>query len=167
MHKKQWLVIGIAVLSTACTKDAKSILGSAQSAMGNPKSIQYSGTGMNAFFGQALTAGHEWPRRDLESFSAAVNYAQKSARLQLVFKEEVFGGRQQNFEVNGDRAWTVGVNGANPQLAAAEERQLQIWMTPHGFLRAALASGDATARAQTENGHKVNVVSFTAMGKFK
>ena len=96
--------------------------------MGDVKTVQFSGTGMNAFFGQALTAGKEWPRRDLESFSEAYNLDQKSAKLELVFKNPaVFGGQRQNAEVNGDKAWAVLANGnANPQLASAEERQLQI-----------------------------------------
>jgi glyoxylase-like metal-dependent hydrolase (beta-lactamase superfamily II) len=143
------------------------VLQDAQKAIGNPQSVQFSGTGVNAFFGQALTAGKEWPRRDLESASGAINFDQKSARLELVFKNEVFGGRRQNSEVNGDKSWTVGPNGAVPQLAAAEERQLQIWMTPHGFLRAALAASDATVGAAMRNGNKVNFVSFTALNKFK
>src|SRR5262245_22181688 len=40
-------------------------------------------------------------------------------------------------------------------------------MTPHGFLKAGLASGNATAKSKTENGRKVNVVSFTTMNEFK
>jgi len=122
---------------------------------------------MNGFFGQALTAGKEWPRRDLESVTGAISYEQKSASLELVFKQQVFGGQRQNTEVNGDKAWTVGPDGPVPQLASAEERQLQIWMTPHGFIRAAMAAGNATVKSRTENGKKVNVVSFTAMNKFK
>ncbi|MBX7199131.1 MAG: MBL fold metallo-hydrolase [Rhodospirillaceae bacterium] len=157
-----------AVLFTApaMAQDAKAVIAKAQAAMGNPATLQYAGTGMNAFFGQALTAGQEWPRRPLESMTAAVNYDQKAATLGLVFKNPVFGGQRQNTFVNGDRAWNIGPNGPSPQLAAAEERQLQIWMTPHGFLRAAAAS-NATATSRTEGGAKVDVVSFIAMNKFK
>lgn len=165
--KQLRIVTGLYFAATVCAQDAKTVLENAQKAMGNPQSVQFSGTGVNAFFGQALTAGKEWPRRDLESASGAIDFERKSARLELVFKNEVFGGRRQNSEVNGDKSWTVGPNGAVPQLAAAEERQLQIWMTPHGFLRAALAASDATVSAAVRNGNKVNFVSFTAMNKFK
>ena len=112
--------------------------------MGNPSSIQYSGTGMNAFFGQALTAGEAWPRRELSSYTRTINYDQRSAREELNFAQPAFGGQQQNTQVNGDKAWNVGPNGPAPQLAAAEERQLHIWLTPHGFLKGALAAGNAT-----------------------
>jgi glyoxylase-like metal-dependent hydrolase (beta-lactamase superfamily II) len=153
----------IAILLLAGTPmlaaDAASILRDARKALGTPHSIRYSGSGMNAFFGQALTAGKPWPRRELESFTLAINYDQKSLREDLVFRNEVFGGRRQNLNVNGDRAWTVGTNGAAPQLAAADERQLWIWMTPHGFVQAGLAAPDATVRGR--------VVTFTAPGNHK
>jgi glyoxylase-like metal-dependent hydrolase (beta-lactamase superfamily II) len=163
-----WLAAGLSIAATLYAADAKTVLENAQKAIGNPQSVQFSGTGMNAFFGQALSAGKEWPRRDLESFTGAINFQQKSSRIELNFKNPVFGGQRQNAEVNGDKAWTVAPNGtANPQLAAAEERQLMIWMTPHGFVDAALAAGNATVKSRSENGKKVNVVSFTAMNKFK
>src|SRR5215468_1564816 len=93
MQKKHLLVVVLGLVTSACAKDANSVLNSAQSAMGNPKSIQYSGTGMNAFFGQALTAGKEWPRRDLTSVKGGVNFDQKSATIELNFKQPVFGGQ--------------------------------------------------------------------------
>ena len=163
MEKKLWLAIGLALATTACTKDANGVLRSAESAMGSLKSIQYSGTGAAPFFGQALTAGKEWPRRELTSYTRTVNYDQKSAKDELVFKEQVFGGQQQNTEVNGDKAWNVGPNGAAPQLATAEERQLLIWLTPHGFVKGALAAGNATLKPGTDGGQ---MVTFTALGKY-
>lgn len=159
-------MVAVMCAAPAMAQDAKAVIARAQAAMGNPAALQYTGTGMNAFFGQALTAGEEWPRRPLESMTAAVNYDQKAATLGLVFKNPVFGGQRQNTFVNGDKAWNIGPNGPNPQLAAAEERQLQIWMTPHGFLRAAAAS-NPTVTSRTEGNAKVDVVSFTALNKFK
>jgi glyoxylase-like metal-dependent hydrolase (beta-lactamase superfamily II) len=49
-----------------------------------------------------------------------------------------------------------------PQPAAAAERMLQIWLTPHGFLKAALAN-KATIR-RVDDGTEV---SFTMDGKYK
>jgi glyoxylase-like metal-dependent hydrolase (beta-lactamase superfamily II) len=118
---------------------------------------------MNAFFGQALTAGQEWPRRELSSFTRAVNYEQRSAKDELNFAQPTFGGQQQNAQVNGDKAWNVGPNGAVPQPAAAEERQLQIWLTPHGFIKGAMASGNASLTPMEGS----NLVSFMALGKYK
>jgi glyoxylase-like metal-dependent hydrolase (beta-lactamase superfamily II) len=64
--------------------------------------------------------------------------------------------------VSGDKAWAVGPNGAVAQPDAAEERQLSIWLTPHGFIEAALA---ATDKQLTEAAGS-DVVSFTVLGKY-
>ncbi len=54
---------------------------------GDVRSILYAGTGMNGFFGQALTAGQEWPRRNLSAFTRTINYDQRSLRDELNFAE--------------------------------------------------------------------------------
>jgi glyoxylase-like metal-dependent hydrolase (beta-lactamase superfamily II) len=162
--KKLWLLAGVA-LAAACStpRTATSVLQAAQTALGNVNSIQYSGTGMNAFVGQALTAGGEWPRRELSSFTRTINYEQRSAREELNFAQPTFGGQQQNTQVNGDKAWNMGPNGPVPQPAAAEGRQLQILLTPHGFVKAAIAAGNATLSGTESE----SVISFTALGKYK
>ena len=48
--------------------------------------------------------------------------------------------------------------------AGSEERQLHIWLTPHGFIKGAIAAGNATLTTTTEG---TNVISFTALGKYK
>jgi glyoxylase-like metal-dependent hydrolase (beta-lactamase superfamily II) len=118
---------------------------------------------MNAFFGQALTAGKEWPRRDLTAYTRTINYDQKSSREEMTFAQQVFGGQQQNAEVNGNKAWNTNPNGANPQPANAEERQLQIWLTPHGFVRAALEAPTTTMKDGDGGAH---TITFTAPGKY-
>jgi glyoxylase-like metal-dependent hydrolase (beta-lactamase superfamily II) len=159
------LCLVLAFMMAACNspRDAASVLRDAQQAMGSVNSIQYSGTGMNAFFGQALTAGQEWPRREMSSYTRSINYEQRSARDEMNFAQPTFGGQQQNTQVNGDKAWNVGPNGPAPQLATAEERQLFIWLTPHGFLKAAAAAGNATL-SETEGASEL---SFTTLGKYK
>jgi glyoxylase-like metal-dependent hydrolase (beta-lactamase superfamily II) len=165
MTTRWWLAPALAVAVAGCggSKDAASVVRDAESAMGNVTSIQYSGTGMNAFFGQALTAGEAWPRRDLSAYTKTINYEQRTARDELNFAQPVFGGQQQNAQVNGDKAWNVGANGPVPQPAAAEERQLHIWLTPHGFLKAAAAASDAML-TEDEGSSRI---SFTALGKYK
>src|SRR5262252_2844 len=113
----------LAVMLAGCNspRTATSVLQDAEKALGSVNSIQYTGTGMSAFFGQALTAGQEWPRRDLTSYTRTINYQQRSAKEELNFAQPQFGGQQQNTQVNGDKAWNIGPNGPAPQLAAAEE----------------------------------------------
>jgi len=164
MRARFWFLTGLVLAIAGCggTRDANSVLQDALDTMGDVSSIQYSGTGMNAFFGQALTAGREWPQRELSSFTRTINYDQQSASDELEFAQPTFGGQQQNAHVSGDSAWNVGPNGPAPQLAAVEERQLQIWISPHGFLKGALAAGNATL--VEEDG--ASVVSFTALDKY-
>jgi glyoxylase-like metal-dependent hydrolase (beta-lactamase superfamily II) len=166
---KQWRWMAVAVLAvSACSqpKTATSVLEAAQQAMGNPTSIRYSGTGMNGFVGQALTAGEAWPRRDLTAYARTIDYDKRASREEMTFKEAVFGGQQQNAQVVGDKAWNIGMNGPVPQPAAAEDRQLQIWLTPHGFIKGAIASGNAVLAPAAE-GATSSEVSFTALGKYK
>lgn len=160
-------VVAIVVLLTiGCSRprDAATVIADAQKAMGNPTSIQYRGAGMNAFFGQALTAGQEWPRRELTAYTRTIDYDKRASREEMTFAQAVFGGQQQNAQVVGDKAWNIGANGPVPQPAAAEERQLMIWLTPHGFLKAASSSGNATL---TPGSDRSNTVRFTALGKYK
>ena len=166
---RTWInvAVALALAGAAYSQDAKTVLENASKAMGIPKSVVYSGTGYNGFFGQAVQPGFSWPQRELTGYSRSINYDQKSSKEELVFKEQVFGGQRQNNEVNGDKAWAMGPNGPIAQLAAAEDRQLQILLTPHGFLRAATEAGNATAKSKSEGGKKVTVVSFTALGKYK
>ena len=162
MHKV-WLAAGVPLMLAACssTPDAKSVLRQAANAMGNVRSIQYSGTGNNGNFGQSISSGADWPKREVTTYTMSINYEQKSSSEKIVFAQEVFGGRQQNAEVNGDKAWTMGPNGPVPQLADAEERQLQIWMTPHGFIKAGLEANDTRIDAAAAD------ITFTVLGKYK
>jgi glyoxylase-like metal-dependent hydrolase (beta-lactamase superfamily II) len=166
MRTKLSLTLGLSLVLAACssTRTASNVLHSAQNAMGSPKSIQYSATGMNAFFGQALSAGKEWPRRELTSYTHTINYEQKSGSEQLSFAQPTFPSQQQNTEVNGDKAWNLAADGQPaPQLANAEERQLQIWMTPHGFLQAGLNPGLHTIVPGPDGS---SVIAFSVMGKY-
>lgn len=156
----------ILVLTTAACggpRDVTAVLNDSLAAMGDLTSIEYSGTGMNAFFGQAIVAGGEWPRRDLSGFTGRVNYDQRSAQNELEFAQPTFGGQRQNQQVNGEAAWSVGTTGAVPQAGAAEVRQLHIWLTPHGFVKGALAAQDAQLSTEGEG---PTTVTFTALGRY-
>jgi hypothetical protein len=119
---------------------------------------------VNGNFGQALLAGQDWPRRNLTAYTRKLNYEQRSSSEELVFEQPVFGGQRQNLVVNGDKAWNAPEAGPVPQPAAAEVRQLRIWMTPHGFLKAAAQATGATLSQGPGGG---SVVTFPALGKYQ
>ncbi|HXP87979.1 MAG TPA: MBL fold metallo-hydrolase [Bryobacteraceae bacterium] len=164
MQLRIWLVITLALTTAACNKTAQSVVQDAEKAMGSVTSIQYAGTGVNGNYGQALLAGKEWPRRDLTGYTRKINYTQRSNSEEIVFAQPQFGGQRQNPIVSGDKAWNGADTGPVPQPAAAEGRQLRIWMTPHGFLKAAAQAGNATL---TEGSGGASVVTFTALGKYQ
>lgn len=152
-------------------QDAKTVLQAASKAMGDVRSIQYSGTGHLYALGQAYSPTSAWPQNNITSYTRTIDYGSRSSREELTQVEPTpprlggalpFAGEQKQISlVNGQYAWNQVGNASQPAVAAAEERQLQIWLTPHGFLKAAMEN-NATAK----KGSGGTIVSFTA-GKSK
>ena len=174
MGKKLCIVLTVLALAAGIgsAQDAKAVLQKATQAMGDVKSIQFSGTGHLSAVGQAWNPTSPWPETIVKSYTKTIDYASQSSREELVRNEgdppakggaAPFGGdqRQVNF-VSGQYAWNQPGNAPAPAVAAAEERQLQIWLTPHGFLNGAMQN-NATAK-KSKGGTDV---TFTAMNKFK
>ncbi len=157
MAKRLWIAFALFFLcaGAASAQDAKTVLQAAQKAMGDVTSIQFSGTGHLNFFGQAWTPDAAWPTTNLTSYTKTVDYNSKSAKENLIHSEPtpmVKGGgrpfagddKQANF-VSGQYAWDMPGSTPVPQPGAVAERQLQIWLTPHGFLKGAMEN-NATAK---------------------
>jgi glyoxylase-like metal-dependent hydrolase (beta-lactamase superfamily II) len=148
----------IAVSFTALSAHAAS-LQEAAAALGasNLKSLELSGFGHWYQFGQAPTPGAAWPQFDVSSYIAKFNFEGPSAQVSLTRIQTIEPGRQRptpteqklNWFVSGDKAWNVAppqnsppgtAPVATPQPATVEERTGEIWATPQGFLKAALAN---------------------------
>ena len=174
------LLVVLALMSgTAAAQDARTVLQAADRAMGasNLKSIQYSGTGWHGAVGQSFSPDLDWPRSDLKSYTRTIDYDARSSKEEFVRVLgnnpprgggflPIQGERRQVQMVSGNYAWTMQGNNANPQPAAAELRQLEIWLTPHGFIKVAMAA-NPMAVSRTEREKRVTVVSFTALGKYR
>jgi glyoxylase-like metal-dependent hydrolase (beta-lactamase superfamily II) len=136
----------------ASLQEAADALGAA-----NVNTLEFSGTGRWYQFGQAPIPGTAWPAFELSRYVADLNYAQASSRVRLTRKQLVEPGRlrptpvDQRFDqyLSGALAWNLVVpDGAapgapltpTPQPLAVEERAAEIWATPQGFLKAALAN---------------------------
>jgi glyoxylase-like metal-dependent hydrolase (beta-lactamase superfamily II) len=164
------ILLLIAPLSLAA-QDTKTVLQAASKAMGDVRSLQYSGTGHLYALGQAYNPTSAWPQNNITSYTRTIDYGSRSSREELTQVEPTpprlggaapFAGEQEQINlVSGQYAWNQVGNAAQPAVATAEERQLQIWLTPHGFLKAAMEN-NATAK----KGGAGTMVSFTA-GKFK
>jgi glyoxylase-like metal-dependent hydrolase (beta-lactamase superfamily II) len=144
---------------------------------GSLKSIAYSGSGYNFAVGQSVRPGESWPRFIVKSYKRVIDYDSVSSREELLRTQgenpprggggqPLMGEQRQILVVSGSHAWNVSGDTAAPAPAALGERLLQIWLTPHGFIKAAKAN-KATLTSRTVGGRKQRVISFEAHGKFK
>ena len=179
--KSATVVAFVALLSsTAMAQDAKTVIANASKAMGADavKSIQFTGTGWNAAVGQSFSPTDDWPRFDITAYARTIDYDGRTSYEDLTRRQgtnpprggggtPLQGDQRAITAVNGNYAWNV--NGANvvPQPAAAEVRQLDIWLSPHGFLKAAAAATNATATPITLEGRKMTIVSFVLNNKYR
>jgi glyoxylase-like metal-dependent hydrolase (beta-lactamase superfamily II) len=114
-------------------------------------SIEYTGSGLVLSFGQAFEPGARWPRFVQRRYTAAINYQAPGMRLTQVRSQGEYpprgGGAQPVgadqttvLVVSGKSAWQEGGAQAAPNPGAVGDRLRQMWATPHGVIKAALAN---------------------------
>jgi glyoxylase-like metal-dependent hydrolase (beta-lactamase superfamily II) len=114
-------------------------------------SIEYTGSGLVFSFGQAFEPGARWPRFVQRRYTAAINYQAPGMRLTQVRSQGEYpprgGGAQPVgadqttvLVVSGKSAWQEGGAQAAPNPGAVGDRLRQMWATPHGVIKAALAN---------------------------
>jgi glyoxylase-like metal-dependent hydrolase (beta-lactamase superfamily II) len=154
---RKWCATVLAVglmASTAAAQDAKAVIANASKAMGvdGLNSITYYGSGANFNLGQSNNANGQWPRTNLNDYVRSIDFTQPVSRATAVtWAAPVTGGpaAQGAFQQNiakDNAAWA---------------QQLEIWVTPWGFLKGA-AANNATAKAQTVSGRRFQVVTWNA-----
>ena len=136
--------------------------------------LEFGATGNWYQFGQAPAPGLAWPQFAVSNYRASIDYGTPAARVQITRSQVVEPDRvrpapvEQKVDqfVAGASAWNAPPNAAagtfNAQPAAVEERRAEIWSTPQGFLKAALAN---EARVERKSG--VSRVEFVAGGKYR
>ena len=163
----------------ATAQDARSVVDAAARALGagGVRAIQYSGSGYVYGFGQSHQPGGPWVKFNLKSYTLLTDYEREASREDQVRTyldpperggTAVFIGelRQVSF-LSGDVAWNAGPDGAPaPAPLAVEARQLQLPISPHGFVKTAMAAAPTVA-TRTVDGKRLTVVSFTWKGKYK
>ena len=154
------------LVSTPSAQDAKAVIGNASKAMGvdTLKTVQYSATGFDFALGQAPTAASPWPKFIEKSYTRAINFeapASRVDRVRMQAENPPRGGGQQPIVGEQQQNQTIVVAADTPWV-----QQLEIWMMPHGFLRAA-ASRNSTVAARTIGGKKYQVVTFEGANKAK
>src|SRR5437763_16319211 len=168
MLKRSFAAFGRAVVLvwSASAQDAAGVIGNASKAMGVDalKTVQYSATGMDFVLGQAPNPSSPWPKFINKSYTRAINFqtpASRVDRVRVQGENPPRGGGQQPVVGEQPQNQTIIVNAGTPWV-----QQLEIWMMPHGFLRAA-AARNATVEARTIGGKKYNVVTFVGDNKAK
>src|SRR5689334_19825702 len=147
------LVVGL-MASTAAAQDAKTVIASASKAMGadNLNSITFYGSGANFGLGQSNNANGQWPRTNVNDYVRSIDFTGPVSRATgVTWAAPVTGG--------------PAAQGAFQQNIAKDNttwaQQLEIWVTPWGFLKGA-AANNATAKAQTVSGRRFQVVTWNA-----
>ncbi len=139
----------------AAAQDAKTLIGEALKAMGaeNLNAITYSGTASNVNFGQTKSiSGPYVLATSITNYTRAIDFTQPASRAT---------GTTMTPAPPGAPPAQPGTLNQNITAAnAAWTQQLEIWITPWGFLKGA-AANSATVRAQRAGGKTVNVVSWT------
>ena len=135
MARRIFALIAVLALMTVApaAQDARAVLQAAAKAMGADtiKTIEISGTGMNAAVGQSFAPGTDWPHFEVTSYTRTIDYENRASREQLTRRQGNYpaqggggtplqGEQQQHAAVSGNAAWNVQGTTANPAPAAAE-----------------------------------------------
>jgi glyoxylase-like metal-dependent hydrolase (beta-lactamase superfamily II) len=172
MHRLPGLLLAILLASplVVSVRSAGADLDDVAKALGasTVKSIQYTAIGGVNAVGQSIVPGLPWPEYNVKSHTRSVNYETASLRDEQVRTQALeparYGGLQPirgeqrlNSLVRGDVAWNiVGEQPASAPIALAD-RQFQLWATPHGVVKAAMAR-NAAMQGRT--------IAFNVSGRF-
>jgi glyoxylase-like metal-dependent hydrolase (beta-lactamase superfamily II) len=154
----------------ADAQDSRAALEAVAKALGatDLKSIEIQGSGTTFQVGQAYTAGMAYPEFTVRTVTRVMNYDTASFREEMLRTRTleppkgggvyVRGEHKVVSVLSGDQAWNVTGDTATTAPIALADRQFQLWSTPHGVVKAALA-GKGTIQGRT--------IAFAVPGSFK
>jgi glyoxylase-like metal-dependent hydrolase (beta-lactamase superfamily II) len=159
------VILGALLSAAAVAQDAKTVIDSAAKTMGvlNLGSVRYTGSGLNFALGQAPNPSSPWPKFNVKTYERVIDFdagATSQTMVRTQGENPPHGGGLQ--PIVGEQTQTQ-INGFAQPWAS----KFEAWVTPVGFLKGALASGNATLQAKTAGGKKYNVVSYMVDGKYK
>jgi glyoxylase-like metal-dependent hydrolase (beta-lactamase superfamily II) len=187
------LLLFVGTAFAQAVKDVRSVLEASLKTMGgvNLKTIQYSASGWSSRIGQTYGLAEDWPHYEVANYTRVIDYDAKWSREDYTRRQGKYPllGRPPMAEehvtsiLSGSYAWDMQGDKPAPLASLyldgvpyADLRQLELAITPHGFLKAALAAKDATAislpivgasdAGLSQFGRRVTIVSFT-IGKYR
>ena len=173
--------------------DARKALEAAAKAMGtnNLKSIQFTADGFQSKVGEQYDLTTDWPHFEVSDYTRTIDFDAKYMRQDYNQKQGSYPSNgyppvpevHVTNIVSGNFAWDMKGDTPVPftrlyldGIPYAELRQLEMVLSPHGFIKAALAATDATAITQpivgpsdfglSMFGQWVTIVSFS-YGKYR
>jgi glyoxylase-like metal-dependent hydrolase (beta-lactamase superfamily II) len=177
-------------VQSARAQDARSILQAVGKNIGveNLNTLQISGTrGYSSAPGATYGPHDDWPRFEVTNYSKQIDFNAHFSREQIDRQwgpyAKVGGGQgvpdhgqqKMDFVLNRNTAWLLSGGGAGPYdregymdgIPVAEMFQLDMIMTPHGFVKAALASGENPTVVTTgPHERRVSYVSIVVLSKY-
>ena len=146
------LIAGSASAQTV--KDIRSVLEASLKAMGgaNLKTIRYSASGWSSRIGQTYGLAEDWPHYEIADYTRALDYDAKWSREDYTRRQGKYPllGRPPMSEervttiLSGSYAWDMQGDKPVPLtslyldgVSYADLRQLELAITPHGFLKTA------------------------------
>lgn len=172
------LLIGLSVLAfapvAAVAAEADGVLKRAVAAMGDPATLRFEAEGRGFTFGQAYLPGQAWPKINVHSLVRTLNYGAGAMREEITLSRAEpkggggypLAGQQRNDQyVSGNFAWNL-TPAPLPGSRFVADRTHQMWITPHGVLKAA-ARNRATVEFHDKGGRSLAAVSFTEPGRFR
>jgi glyoxylase-like metal-dependent hydrolase (beta-lactamase superfamily II) len=164
MNKLALAAICLAGLcGTAMAQDAKAAIAAAQKALGDPKSITYSGSAKDVAFQQCGTnaaastcQGTHDPMRPIANYVRVIDVAAPASRHTGATNNPVGGGA--TIPVAGTFFQQVTPEQANVSQAWAQS--VELYLTPWGFLKGA-AENAATASRRKVDGKNYTVLTWS------
>ena len=166
MLKKSLAAIAIVtwLSGTAAAQDARTVINNASRAMGADtlKTIQYSAVGNDFAVGQSYSPTSPWPKFVNITYTRAIDFQvppSRVDRIRIQGETPPHGGGLQPVRGEQPVSQTIVVGAGTPWV-----QQLELWMMPQGFLKAA-AANNATVKSDTLGGKTYTVVSFMGQNK--
>jgi glyoxylase-like metal-dependent hydrolase (beta-lactamase superfamily II) len=144
------------ISSAAEAQDARTVVANASKAMGveGLNSIHFYGAAQLGNLGQNNNANQPWPLNNANDYVRAIDFSRPASRATWA---------TYAVPVTGGRATLAQGTPQTQQLITPETQgwaqQLEIWVTPWGFLKGA-AANNATVRTQNISGTRYNVVTW-------
>jgi hypothetical protein len=146
---------------------ARADLEAVSKAMGAPDNLQISGSGQFFSVGQAFRPGLPWPKQNMTRYTRHDDYAAAALSVDYALtRGDMLGGgaiplvgeMRTTGGVSGEQVWAIVYPVGTAIQAQATLRQHDLWISPHGIVKAALADKAAVQECAFE---------ISRPGKFK